>query len=63
MMSGLFFAALFLVVLCRAFVSYADPIPGLSDKKFQSELIEMTSEYDQDAAQRRPARIPTSMNA
>ena len=57
-LNGFFFAVLFLIVVNLAPAAFADPVPRLSDKKFQSELIEMTSEYDKDVTPQQAARNP-----
>ena len=55
---GIYLAVVFCVVFFFAIPVFADPIPRLSDQKFQNELIEMTSEYDSDVTPRQAAKNP-----
>ena len=55
---GALFAAVVCFVLMGALIVPADPLPVLSDGKFQAKMIEMTGEYDTDATPEQAARDP-----
>lgn len=57
-LNGIFLVVVFCVVFFFAIPVFADPIPRLSDQKFQNELIEMTSEYDKDVTRQQAAKNP-----
>ena len=56
--NGIFFAVLLFAVLSFTATVFADSLPRLPDRAFQSELIGMADEYDKDVTPQQAAKNP-----